>query len=91
MTPNKLSDFRDPFALPPALALLRKNEWGMGNGQCRECEGVNPGWAYGMSNHGQVEPHETGHTRTCGVAAAIEDLGQSAFRKRARRERRRKA
>jgi hypothetical protein len=80
----ELKDFRDPFALPEPLAQLRKIEWSMGNGQCPECQGLSPTFAYGVSDSGYHEPHKTGHKRKCSLADAIASCGQSVFYRRRR-------
>ena len=50
-----------------ALKYLRKIEWGMGNGQCEECEGCSP--------YQEWWTETVGHMKNCKLAQAIESLG----------------
>jgi hypothetical protein len=59
------------------LAYLKKKEWSMGNGQCPECCGMNPGiWYSSIRPHPvALTPGHEGHIRGCELAEAIEEVG----------------
>lgn len=59
-----------------AWAFLRKQEWSMGNGQCPECHAQGPSWL-GFGGWG----YEIGHKEGCGMAAALEAVGQKVVHK----------
>jgi hypothetical protein len=51
------------------IQFLRSREWALGNGQCRECGGLNPAiWL----DH---KPEQRGHRGWCELAQAIESVG----------------
>jgi hypothetical protein len=61
-----------------AVAYLIKKQWSMGNGQCPECQGMQPGGWYRppeslrpCSPFAPTPEHE-GHERGCELAEAIE-------------------
>ena len=57
--------------LKTAMARLRSEEWEMGNGQCLECCGINPGTA-GFS---YIPATEKGHAKDCKLAAVLAKNG----------------
>jgi len=59
------------------VAFLRKKEWSMGNGQCNECCGNEPGkWA----PHPCVPTKEhEGHYPPCPLAEALKELEESVI------------
>jgi hypothetical protein len=61
------------------IKFLREKEWDMGNGQCDECCGNQPGeWA----PHPCVPtPAHEGHEVGCGLAKALEELGEKVIYK----------
>ena len=92
---SRLEDFTSPkmpgedepplrplVADPPgkALALLRKGEWSVGNGQCPECYGSGPSF-HGRCFGGWQAAAELGHEKKCGRAEAMEELGGEVRRR----------
>jgi hypothetical protein len=57
------------------IRYFRRNEWTMGNGQCRDCHGAGRPFA------GQTHQDMIGHTAKCEVAKILESLGQTVIRK----------
>lgn len=60
-----------------AIKYLRNREWSMGNGQCPECHGSEPGkWA----PHPCVKTKdEEGHQPKCSLAESLEELGEKVI------------
>jgi hypothetical protein len=54
------------------LKHIQKDEWSMGNGQCRECCGVHAGW-YGHPLH--MEKESIGHEPGCQTGESVRELG----------------
>lgn len=63
--------------LETTIKFLRKDEWSMGNGQCHECCGNEPGKWY---PHPCVpSPQHEGHAPNCDLAKALLELGQDVI------------
>jgi len=51
---------------------LRSKEWSMGNGQCPECNGLDPDH-YGTG--GWIRKSEFGHTTNCPLGLSLKEIG----------------
>jgi hypothetical protein len=59
------------------IALLRKQEWKKGNGQCPQCWGYMPGrWAPHLF---VPTKYQEGHKEACELAEALEELGEKVL------------
>ncbi len=69
-----------PVIAKTTISFLRKREWKMGNGQCDDCLGNEPG-AWAPHPCVPTKEHE-GHELDCPVAMSLEELGATVIYKR---------